>query len=625
MYVCTKSWKFYNFSHPHPASATHQRAMNTFQKDGVLGGEQMHLTLDYAWYHFFFCVLQAAVLWYYRRTKHFHVAHCFGLFAWAMDYGLMYLKQGKRTVSYPDYHGNIDNGFETLGPIGHFVFFFWFDYAAFGVVLWAFHFRDHLSNLFKGVALNLDIVDCFSFLIVPIQFWTAPLLAGTAVSLDSRVLVLARSSPKMTYALAVPIFAVLLKLFDKNITNRDIFAIALSGFGCGCVHHLALFTFGLRGYSNYAALALTLLTEWPALIFGCVCISNLGGNLVAWTRVQGSLIFRLLMWLLLGTFLAPYLSAMTEEDMLVYLMPYVPGQHMQSLGTFFLRTQTCRVPLLLPKSFLPPTLNCWDIDRRNGANDGTDMLVMASAAKSGAVLSARIVAEVGTACGYCVASGERSRAGIPGPIEELPTYDGLLLHAIINMRTWPEYVSRQGFEPTSPKLNQKVRCVTTLRDPMSRLKSLYLYARSGGEAWFRYQSGLMQELGNPKKTLQESILFFWNTFGRDYLIQSHEYMVENLRLGCVPMKMEGLKKDFDGHIGHLLHVFGVRAEIIPELVKRLASADLSRKTLEQRQADPHVTANKFSKILYNEMIEIFNSMEEVQKMVRVHRKELGYE
>jgi hypothetical protein len=52
---------------------------------------------------------------------------------------------------------------------------------------------------------------------------------------------------------------------------------------------------------------------------------------------------------------------------------------------------------------------------------------------------------------------------------------------------------------------------------------------------------------------------------------------------------------------------------------------LSRKTLEQRQADPHVTANKFSKILYNEMIEIFNSMEEVQKMVRVHRKELGYE
>ncbi len=30
-----------------------------------------------------------------------------------------------------------------------------------------------------------------------------------------------------------------------------------------------------------------------------------------------------------------------------------------------------------------------------------------------------------------------------------------------------------------------VRCVTLVREPLARLKSLYLYARSGGEAWFR--------------------------------------------------------------------------------------------------------------------------------------------
>jgi hypothetical protein len=35
---------------------------------------------------------------------------------------------------------------------------------------------------------------------------------------------------------------------------------------------------------------------------------------------------------------------------------------------------------------------------------------------------------------YCsVASGERSAPGIPGPVEDLPVYDGKLLHAIINM------------------------------------------------------------------------------------------------------------------------------------------------------------------------------------------------
>lgn len=50
-------------------------------------------------------------------------------------------------------------------------------------------------------------------------------------------------------------------------------------------------------------------------------------------------------------------------------------------------------PLL--HALMGPPLDCWgtnEIDYRG--NNGSDMLVMASAAKSGAVLSARIVVEV---------------------------------------------------------------------------------------------------------------------------------------------------------------------------------------------------------------------------------------
>lgn len=49
---------------------------------------------------------------------------------------------------------------------------------------------------------------------------------------------------------------------------------------------------------------------------------------------------------------------------------------------------------LIPSAINWPPLNCWDDESDETVNNGSDMLVMASAAKSGAVLSARIVIEV---------------------------------------------------------------------------------------------------------------------------------------------------------------------------------------------------------------------------------------
>jgi hypothetical protein len=170
---------------------------NTFQQQGVIAAEQMTLTLDYAWYHLFFCLLQPLLLWKFNKTQHFLTAHCFGLFALLMDYGIMYLTKSKRTLSYPNYHGNLDNGFEPLGPIGIFAFFVWFDYSGFNLVLWALHVQEHVQRYLTGIRHQLDTVELIGLFLVPVQFWTAPWLASIVVHKDNRELVLARNSPKM--------------------------------------------------------------------------------------------------------------------------------------------------------------------------------------------------------------------------------------------------------------------------------------------------------------------------------------------------------------------------------------------------------------------------------------------
>jgi len=87
--------------------------------------ESMVLTLDYAYYHLLFCTLQFSILLASGRTKNFRIAHSFGLFALVMDYGLGFLTNGTRTLSYPSYTGNLDGGFEPMGPVGNFLFFVW--------------------------------------------------------------------------------------------------------------------------------------------------------------------------------------------------------------------------------------------------------------------------------------------------------------------------------------------------------------------------------------------------------------------------------------------------------------------------------------------------------------------
>ena len=134
----------------------------------VLGGESCLLTLDYAWYHVMFCLAQALVLWLVGRTEHFALAHSFSLFAVLMDYGVGYLVKGTRTIEYPGWDGTMDDGMETLGPVGTFLFFLWFDYAAFGLIVWALDVEARLRDAFaRGFvpalrALSASPAECFS-------------------------------------------------------------------------------------------------------------------------------------------------------------------------------------------------------------------------------------------------------------------------------------------------------------------------------------------------------------------------------------------------------------------------------------------------------------------------------
>ena len=193
-------------------------------------------------------------------------------------------------------------------------------------------------------------VDWFGLVVVPVQFWSAPLLSPF-LNIDSRILLLQRSSPKYLYLGMLFIFPLVLKQFTAYSKKR-VSIIWLSGLGCACIHHLPLYLFGMRGYNNVLSLLITLLTEWPALIMGIATVEALGGCLYDtvrghWSKkiiMDGTSVFSSFMWLALAVLMTPHLTSVSDKDALAYLIPLVPGQHMQSLGTAYLRGKTCLLP-----------------------------------------------------------------------------------------------------------------------------------------------------------------------------------------------------------------------------------------------------------------------------------------
>jgi hypothetical protein len=195
-------------------------------------------------------------------------------------------------------------------------------------------------------------------------------------------------------------------------------------------------------------------------------------------------------------------------------------------------------------------------------------------------------------------------------VESNPTYNGEMLHAIINMREWNEYVGTKPY-----------RCATILRDPISRLRSLYLYARAGGEAWFRRDSGFMQML--RVKNLTESLETYWNHFGREYIIQAHEYDRFNIETQkCDVYHMEEFKHDFDDTIRRLLvNTWKIREDTSEILLAKLRQHDKSALSQER---DPHVSSTNYSPEFISNVTLQLKSMKEVKNVVKAQRDVIKY-
>jgi hypothetical protein len=102
-------------------------------------------------------------------------------------------------------------------------------------------------------------------------------------------------------------------------------------------------------------------------------------------------------------------------------------------------------------------------------------------------------------------------------------------------------------------------------------------------------------------------------------------MVMNIQLGCVPIKMEAFRSNFSDPVVQILRTYGVSEAAIPTILQRVASADLGSKSEAQRRLDAHVTANKFSPELVEEVKHILlQRVDGVADMIDRHRQELGY-
>jgi len=337
-------------------------------KINVLDGESCLLTLNYAYYHAICCAIQALVLFSSSKKKYatsLRLAHAFGLFAFVMDYAVGYMTTGSRSISYPNIAENLDNGWdsgdEPMGPVGVFLFFLWFDYSAFGLLLWVLDVEEQVrlciqQGMYPTISRTVtsDFTTFFNIIFVPLQFWTAPRLESM-LQIDNRQLLLRRSSSKATYFIMLLVFPCLLRYAAKMQWKRDISPIFISGIGCGLVHHAALFTFQMRGYSDFPSLIITLISEWPALITGVAVVRTLGWPCISYVlpflsytsgkdTQRGTYYFTMAMWLSLLLILCPHIAQIDDKDAMSYLIPMIPGEKMQTVGTAYLRMRTCIIP-----------------------------------------------------------------------------------------------------------------------------------------------------------------------------------------------------------------------------------------------------------------------------------------
>lgn len=72
----------------------------------------------------------------------------------------------------------------------------------------------------------------------------------------------------------------------------------------------------------------------------------------------------------------------------------------------------------------------------------------------------------------------------------------------------------------------------------------------------------------------ESVSQFINEIGRDYLIQSHSYLQFNVAHGCLPIKYEELRVDFNRTMSTWLTHWQVKDDVQKKLLERMQAQNI---------------------------------------------------
>ena len=142
----------------------------------------------------------------------------------------------------------------------------------------------------------------------------------------------------------------------------------------------------------------------------------------------------------------------------------------------------------------------------------------------------------------------------------------------------------------------------------------------GGEKWF-VDSGVEERLDLP---MFESVSQFITEFGKDYLIQSHSYLLFNIAQGCLPIKYEELKVDFNNTMNTWFSHWDVKEDVMPSLLSLMQ--DENPLSVENLGLDQQVASNKYSEpfIAYvNGAIDAFDRGS-MKSLIEQQAKELNY-
>lgn len=305
------------------------------------------------------------------------------------------------------------------------------------------------------------------------------------------------------------------------------------------------------------------------------------------------------------------------DEAFYQLLPHIPAEHFANLASWGVRLSTCELrPVLdLARSagLLQPKLDCGI----------AGLPVAVSTVKGGSILTARVFIDTAFHCGLCVGYGMRESGSWPPPAETVPSYASDAVLAIALVKGWPAYARAQlanadaevGATPTG------IGCSVTVREPLSRLVSMFLYFEAAGEYALRNVSAHMKSL----PSVEERALWMFEHIGEDTMLDSHQYLADSLQQGCVMVHFEAFASDFEAASRLVLGAWGVDAKVHDELIGLFApKLDMSMRSPEQLARDHHHSASKFPAQYKGQVKAAFEEIPQVMALVQAQRKDLGY-